>query len=169
MRWPKATPVILLVAHQTCRMSAFSDLVRTYPPPIATISWLIFFFQLFTALCCAHAHTHGHVHLHAYAAQIEFPERPGALRKFLSSLRNMGWNISLFHYRNHGAGSHIFIPVPAIWVLITVYYYPSFGEMARSWQGSSRHPGARRRFDTIQRVPTGLGIPICRRDPECCL
>jgi threonine dehydratase len=34
----------------------------------------------------------------------EFPERPGALRKFLSSLRNMGWNISLFHYRNHGAG-----------------------------------------------------------------
>ncbi|KAI0293198.1 tryptophan synthase beta subunit-like PLP-dependent enzyme [Russula brevipes] len=33
----------------------------------------------------------------------EFPERPGALRKFLSCLRNMGWNISLFHYRNHGA------------------------------------------------------------------
>ncbi|KAI0279345.1 tryptophan synthase beta subunit-like PLP-dependent enzyme [Russula aff. rugulosa BPL654] len=35
--------------------------------------------------------------------RFEFPERPGALRKFLSSLRNMGWNISLFHYRNHGA------------------------------------------------------------------
>jgi len=34
-----------------------------------------------------------------------FPERPGALRKFLSSLRNIGWNISLFHYRNHGAGA----------------------------------------------------------------
>jgi threonine dehydratase len=32
----------------------------------------------------------------------EFPEKPGALYKFLS---NMGakWNISLFHYRNHGA------------------------------------------------------------------
>jgi hypothetical protein len=38
-------------------------------------------------------------------AKIEFPERPDALRKFLSSLRNMGWNISLFHYRNHGAGA----------------------------------------------------------------
>jgi threonine dehydratase len=40
----------------------------------------------------------------------EFPERPGALRKFLSSLRNMGWNISLFHYRNHGAGKQKIFP-----------------------------------------------------------
>ena len=33
----------------------------------------------------------------------EFPERPGALRKFLLGLHS-GWNVSLFHYRNHGAG-----------------------------------------------------------------
>ena len=32
----------------------------------------------------------------------EFPERPGALMKFLSMMRP-GWNISLFHYRNQGA------------------------------------------------------------------
>ena len=31
-----------------------------------------------------------------------FPERPGALLKFLSLLRP-NWNISLFHYRNQGA------------------------------------------------------------------
>ena len=31
-----------------------------------------------------------------------FPERPGALRKFLSSMAP-NWNISLFNYRNHGA------------------------------------------------------------------
>jgi len=31
-----------------------------------------------------------------------FPERPGALMKFLAHLRP-GWNISLFHYRNQGA------------------------------------------------------------------
>ncbi len=31
-----------------------------------------------------------------------FPERPGALTKFLSLMRP-GWNISLFHYRNQGA------------------------------------------------------------------
>ena len=31
-----------------------------------------------------------------------FPERPGALLKFLSLMR-ASWNISLFHYRNQGA------------------------------------------------------------------
>jgi threonine dehydratase len=31
-----------------------------------------------------------------------FPEKPGALMKFLSTMRP-GWNISLFHYRNQGA------------------------------------------------------------------
>lgn len=34
--------------------------------------------------------------------RVEFPERPGALLKFLMSLGSH-WNISLFHYRNHGA------------------------------------------------------------------
>jgi len=34
--------------------------------------------------------------------RFEFPERPGALMKFLESMRT-DWNISLFHYRNHGA------------------------------------------------------------------
>ncbi len=34
--------------------------------------------------------------------RFEFPERPGALMKFLNSM-SQGWNISLFHYRNHGA------------------------------------------------------------------
>jgi len=33
---------------------------------------------------------------------IQFPERPGALLKFLTELGGR-WNISLFHYRNHGA------------------------------------------------------------------
>ena len=34
--------------------------------------------------------------------RVEFPERPGALGQFLSAL-DARWNISLFHYRNHGA------------------------------------------------------------------
>ena len=34
--------------------------------------------------------------------RFEFPERPGALMRFLRSMRS-DWNISLFHYRNHGA------------------------------------------------------------------
>ncbi|HEY7674484.1 MAG TPA: threonine ammonia-lyase, biosynthetic [Burkholderiales bacterium] len=34
--------------------------------------------------------------------RFEFPERPGALMKFLSNMRT-DWNISLFHYRNQGS------------------------------------------------------------------
>jgi threonine dehydratase len=34
--------------------------------------------------------------------RFEFPERPGALMQFLDALGGR-WNISLFHYRNHGA------------------------------------------------------------------
>jgi threonine dehydratase len=32
----------------------------------------------------------------------EFPERPGALMMFLEAISDK-WNITLFHYRNHGA------------------------------------------------------------------
>ncbi|PRP70141.1 threonine ammonia-lyase, biosynthetic [Chromobacterium amazonense] len=34
--------------------------------------------------------------------RFEFPDRPGALMRFLDAMR-IDWNISLFHYRNHGA------------------------------------------------------------------
>jgi len=34
--------------------------------------------------------------------RFEFPERPGALLKFLKAIGTQ-WNISLFHYRNHGS------------------------------------------------------------------
>ncbi|WP_300619989.1 threonine ammonia-lyase, biosynthetic [Dokdonella sp.] len=34
--------------------------------------------------------------------RFDFPERPGALARFLAAL-DPAWNISLFHYRNHGA------------------------------------------------------------------
>jgi len=34
--------------------------------------------------------------------RFEFPERPGALLKFLKAIGTR-WNITLFHYRNHGS------------------------------------------------------------------
>src|SRR3546814_12250091 len=34
--------------------------------------------------------------------RFEFPERPGACAEFLQAIGSR-WNISLFHYRNHGA------------------------------------------------------------------
>jgi threonine dehydratase len=39
---------------------------------------------------------------HEHVYRFEFPERPGALMDFLNKLGGR-WNISLFHYRNHGA------------------------------------------------------------------
>lgn len=39
---------------------------------------------------------------HEQVCRFEFPERPGALMAFLEKLGGR-WNISLFHYRNHGA------------------------------------------------------------------
>jgi threonine dehydratase len=39
---------------------------------------------------------------HERLCRFEFPERPGALMQFLDKLGGR-WNISLFHYRNHGA------------------------------------------------------------------
>ncbi len=39
---------------------------------------------------------------HERLMRFEFPERPGALMRFLSSM-SPNWNISLFHYRNQGA------------------------------------------------------------------
>jgi threonine dehydratase len=46
----------------------------------------------------------GHAALarHEMLYRFEFPERPGALLRFLTAMRT-DWNISLFHYRNHGA------------------------------------------------------------------
>ena len=45
------------------------------------------------------AHDHGHDEL---LLRFEFPERPGALLRFLQAI-GARWNISLFHYRNHGS------------------------------------------------------------------
>jgi threonine dehydratase len=39
---------------------------------------------------------------HERLLRFEFPERPGALLRFLEAIGG-GWNVSLFHYRNHGS------------------------------------------------------------------
>ena len=39
---------------------------------------------------------------HERLFRFEFPERPGALLRFLEAI-GAHWNISLFHYRNHGS------------------------------------------------------------------
>ena len=45
---------------------------------------------------------HAQAVTHERVFRFEFPERPGALFNFLNKLGGR-WNISMFHYRNHGA------------------------------------------------------------------
>ncbi|MGZ8225493.1 MAG: threonine ammonia-lyase, biosynthetic [Methylococcaceae bacterium] len=45
---------------------------------------------------------HAPCELNEIIYSVQFPERPGALLRFLTDLGGR-WNISLFHYRNHGA------------------------------------------------------------------
>jgi len=49
-----------------------------------------------------HAPQRSGVTMNELLYRFEFPERPGALMNFLNTMGD-GWNISLFHYRNHGA------------------------------------------------------------------
>ena len=68
------------------------------------------------------------------AYRFEFPERPGALMNFLTRMGEMGpeWNISMFHYRTHGA------------------------DVGRVFVGIQVPPGQRRRF---ARFLSALGYP----------
>lgn len=84
----------------------------------------------------------------------EFPERPGALGNFLKGMKP-DWNISLFHYRNHGAG---------------VYSTHNETEPAlillRCWEDPCWNSSPPRGGRGFRRLPRSIGIPIRRGDAE---
>lgn len=67
--------------------------------------------------------------------RFEFPEKPGALMKFLDTMGH-DWNISLFHYRNHGADfGRVFVgmqvppnELPAFKLFLDQLGYPHWDE-----------------------------------------
>ena len=71
--------------------------------------------------------------------RFDFPERPGALPEFLARL-HPDWNVSLFHYRNHGADHGrilVGIQVPAIEHALLRRFLDSLGY---PWHDESDHP-----------------------------
>ncbi|ADV24924.1 threonine ammonia-lyase, biosynthetic [Cryptococcus gattii Ru294] len=60
---------------------------------------------------------------HERIFRFEFPERPGALGNFLKGMK-VEWNISMFHYRNHGAD----VGKVLIGVQVPSQDYPAFDE-----------------------------------------
>ena len=74
--------------------------------------------------------------------RFEFPERPGALVRFLDQL-HPDWNVSLFHYRNHGADYGrilVGIQVPAHELVLFQRFLASLGYPHRN---ESDHPAYR--------------------------
>ena len=89
----------------------------------------------------------------------EFPERPGALRKFLEGIQTE-WNISLFHYRNHGSGK-LYLVLPNLTLnKISNRRLPS----SRSRESARRYPSSSRTVRKIRRVPRETRLPVRRRD-----
>jgi threonine dehydratase len=78
---------------------------------------------------------HAPLALNEVIYRFEFPEKPGALLNFLDNM-GQNWNISLFHYRNHGADIGrvlVGIQVPpdedeAFGIFLNQIGYPSWNE-----------------------------------------
>jgi threonine dehydratase len=74
--------------------------------------------------------------------RFEFPERPGALMRFLDSM-SPNWNVSLFHYRNHGADFGRIL----VGIQIPPAERPLFDRFVRTlgyaWWDESEHPAYR--------------------------
>lgn len=68
---------------------------------------------------------------HELLFRCEFPERPGALAAFLARM-GAQWNISLFHYRNHGADYGR--------VLIGMQVAPQAQAQCRRWMAELDYP-----------------------------
>ncbi len=74
--------------------------------------------------------------------RFEFPERPGALMRFLNSM-SRDWNISLFHYRNHGADYGRVLVGMEVPPADKARFAQFLAQVGYSWQDETRNPAYR--------------------------
>ncbi|MEI6545521.1 MAG: threonine ammonia-lyase, biosynthetic [Burkholderiales bacterium] len=74
--------------------------------------------------------------------RFEFPERPGALMRFLTSM-SPNWNISLFHYRNHGADYGRILVGLQVPGADKVAFDAFLASLGYRWWDESQHPAYR--------------------------
>jgi threonine dehydratase len=74
--------------------------------------------------------------------RFEFPERPGALMRFLSSM-SPDWNISLFHYRNHGADTGRILVGLQVPPGDDAAFATFLGSLGYPYRDETRHPAYR--------------------------
>ncbi len=74
--------------------------------------------------------------------RFEFPERPGALMRFLNSM-SRDWNISLFHYRNHGADYGRVLVGMEVPPADKARFAQFLAQVGYPWQDETRNPAYR--------------------------
>jgi threonine dehydratase len=74
--------------------------------------------------------------------RFQFPERPGALMKFLDGLAQ-GWNITLFHYRNHGADYGRVLAAFSVPDREVAEFTAALDELGYPWADESENPAYR--------------------------
>ncbi len=74
--------------------------------------------------------------------RFEFPERPGALMRFLTRM-SRGWNISLFHYRNHGADYGRVLVGMEVPPTDKTRFHAFLAEVGYPWVDETRNPAYR--------------------------
>lgn len=71
--------------------------------------------------------------------RFEFPERPGALMQFLNTMPS-NWNISLFHYRNHGTDYGRVLVGIQVPLNEKVQFQNFLDELGYNWWDESQNP-----------------------------
>jgi len=84
--------------------------------------------------------------------RFEFPERPGALMRFLTSM-SRGWSISLFHYRNHGADYARVLVGMVVPPADQVKFQTFLTQVGYPWQDETHNPAYRLFLSAATRQP----------------
>jgi threonine dehydratase len=84
--------------------------------------------------------------------RFEFPERPGALMRFLTSM-SRGWSISLFHYRNHGADYARVLVGMVVPPADQVKFQTFLTQVGYPWQDETQNPAYRLFLSAATRQP----------------
>jgi threonine dehydratase len=74
--------------------------------------------------------------------RFEFPERPGALLKFLEAVGSR-WNISLFHYRNHGSDAGRVLAGIQVPVATRGDFFEHLADLHYPWIDETENPAYR--------------------------
>ena len=99
---------------------------------------------------------------HERLCRFEFPERPGALLEFLQAIGSR-WNISLFHYRNHGSDYGRVLAGVQVPAADMPDFRAHLAELGYPWWDESANPAYRMFLGVSETVSELFSAPETRR------